>query len=93
MPQPIRNKITPDNLGAFERWLEARLHPEPAGTKSEYVIPYYSRSDPMFYVPIRINGKTESVIFVLPKPDGTDWQIGGHFDAKESATQVQRLER
>ena len=92
LPQPIRDKITPDNLGAFERWLEGRLHAGPAGTKSEYVIPYYAPSDPMVYVLIRVNGKTESVIFVLPRPGGTDWQIGGHFDAKESPTQVQRLE-
>jgi hypothetical protein len=92
LPQPIRDKITPDSLGAFERWLEGRLHPGPAGTKSEYVIPYYAPSDPMVYVLVRINGKTESVIFALLRPGGTDWQIGGHFDAKESPTQVQRLE-
>jgi len=92
LPQPVGSKITPKNLGAFERWLEGRLHPGPAGTKSEYAIPYYAPSDPMVYVLIRVNGKTESVIFVLPGLGGTDWQIGGHFDAKESPTQVQRLE-
>ena len=53
---------------------------------------YYAPSDPMVYVLVRINGKTESVIFALLRPGGTDWQIGGHFDAKESPTQVQRLE-
>jgi hypothetical protein len=92
LPQAIREKTTPDNLGAFERWLEGRLHPGPAGTKSEYVVPYYSLDDPMIYVLVRINGKTESVIFVLPTPDGTSWRLGGHFDPKESPTQVRRLE-
>jgi len=93
LPQPIRDKSTPDNLGAFERWLKGRLHPGPAGTKSEYVIPYFAPNDPMVYVLIRINGVTESVVFAVPWPGGTDWQIGGHFDAKESPDQVQRLER
>ena len=92
LPRPIRDKVTPDNLSAFEQWLKGRLHPGPAGTKSEYVIPYYSLDDPMVYVLVRVNGKTESVIFVVPMPDGTGWRIGGHFDPKESPTQVQRLE-
>lgn len=89
-PKPIRDKITPDNLGAFEQWLEGRLHP-PVGAKSEYVIPYYAPSDPMIYVLVRVNGATESVIFAVADPGGTGWRIGGHFDPKESPEQVQRL--
>jgi hypothetical protein len=92
LPGTIRDKITPDNVGAFERWLEGRLQPGSVGAKSEYVIPYYSADDPMVYVQVRINGETESVIFVLPMPDSAGWRIGGHFASKESPTEVQRLE-
>jgi len=90
-PNSIRNRITPDNLSAFEAWLKYRLHAGPVGTKSEYLIPYYAPTDPIVYLLIRVNGVTESVIFVLTKPSGTDWQIGGHFDPKESPTQIRRL--
>jgi hypothetical protein len=90
-PKAIRDRFTPENLGAFEQWLESQMHP-PVGAPSEYVIPYYSPNDPMVYVLVRVNGATESVIFVAPDPTGTGWRIGGHFDPKESPAQVQRLE-
>lgn len=91
LPKPIQDKITPDNLPAFERWLQGRLHPR-AGSKSEYVIPYYAPKDPMVYLLIRVNGITESVIFVVASPSGEEWRIGGHFDPKESPAEVRRLE-
>ena len=90
-PKSIRDKITPEDLSAFQQWLEGRLHP-PAGATSEYVIPYYGSNDPMVYVLVRVNGTTESVIFAVADPRGTGWRLGGHFDPKESPTQVQRLE-
>ena len=91
LPKPIQDKITPDNLPAFERWLQGRLHPR-AGSKSEYVIPYYAPEDPLIYVLVRVNGATESVIFAVADPSGPGWRLGGHFDPKESPAQVQRLE-
>jgi len=91
-PRPIRSKITPNNIEAFKRWLQGRLQPGPVGTKSEYVIPYYDPSDPMIYVLVITNGKTESVVFAVPRQGEADWRIGGHFDAKESTTEVERLE-
>lgn len=90
-PKAVRKKTTPENLGAFERWLEGRPRP-PAGATAEYVIPYYAPSDPLVYVLVRVNRATESVIFVVPGPSGTGWRIGGHFDPKESPAQVRRLE-
>jgi len=91
LPKAIRDKIAPDNLPALERWLRGRLHPQ-TGSKSEYVIPYYAPKDPMIYLLIRVNGVTESVIFVVASPSGEEWRIGGHFDPRESPTEVRRLE-
>ena len=52
LPRPIRDKIKPEDLSAFQQWLEGRLHAA-AEAKSEYVIPYYASNDPMVYVLVR----------------------------------------
>ncbi len=90
-PKAIRGEIKPVTLERFEVWLRARLHPGPPGSKNEYVIPYYSPSDPMVYVLVRVNGVTESVIFAISEPSGENWTIGGHFDVKESPAETSRL--
>jgi hypothetical protein len=90
LPKAIRDRIIPNNLKEFQQWLQSRLHPA-VGAKSEYVIPYYGSNDSTIYVLVRVNGVTESVIFAVSDPSGTGWRLGGHFDPRESPTQVQRL--
>jgi hypothetical protein len=93
LPRAIRDRIQPGNLGELEKWLKGRLHTGPGNSRSEYVIPYYAPEDPMIYVLVRVDEVTESVILILPDTDGAAWSIGGHFDAKESPAQLQRMER